>query len=380
MKVYLHMDKKIICFFPGDLNPGGIAHLMINLAHDFISRGIEVHFFLTKRRGEIEGELPAGVKIYRGGTSIKNCLFPLMGYIRTVKPYAVISARDSLNAVNVIACTLTGRATKAITSVHVDFSSDNQTHKLKGRLHRYGGYLLGILLYRFSDEIIAVSKGVAENLAERAFISQKRVTVIYNPTYKESDQSSAKALSFMDAFPSPKFIGVGRLTEQKGFDTLIKAFFLYREKYNKGTLIILGEGEDRATLESLIRRLNLVGCVHMPGYMENPSAFIKHADVFVFSSRWEGFGNVLVEALGVGAKIVSTDCKSGPAEILDNGRFGSLVPVDDISQLADAMERQLSLPNDEKLLLARAKDFAIDKIANEYLHLIFKTEPCDDQV
>lgn len=375
MTTYFRNKRPIkICFFPGDLNPGGIAHLMINLAKELVDRNIEVHFFLTKRKGSIEGELPAEIRVFRRGSSVKGTLLGLIQYIRQEKPVAIVSARDSLNAVNVLACKLSFTATKAITSVHVDFSNDNPARTAKGKIHRWSGLTLGRLLYRFSNEIIAVSNGVADNLAKRMYLDRRKITVIYNPTFQMYNEVGTVADAFLEHFQKPVLIGVGRLTAQKGFDTLIQAFSFFKEKHKSGTLLILGEGEDREKLEAYAKELEIQDCVIMPGYLKRPAQYIKKADLFVFTSRWEGFGNVLVEALGVGAKIVSTDCKSGPAEILDNEKYGTLVPVDDPHALLKAIEMQLNKSIDKEMQISRAKDFSVDKIADKYLELILKGE------
>lgn len=367
------MKNNKICFYIGDLNPGGVAHLVINLAHEFLRKGYEVHFFLTNRRGQIEDELPSEIKIFRSGNSVKSTFTGLMAYLKKERPHAVVSARDNLNVVNAIACKLSGTKTKSVASVHVDYSAVTQKFPLRIQIYRLFVYISGLLFYRFANETIAVSKGVADNHAKRFFLNRKKITVIYNPTYKELKSDEEDEIhAFTEKFQKPLFSSVGRLTAQKGFDVLIKGFSMFRNEHKSGSLLILGEGEDRQKLEDLAKKMGVSEHVYMPGYVKTPALYVKYSDVFVCSSLWEGFGNVVVEALGVGAKIISTDCKSGPAEILEDGKYGILVPVSSPESLKSAMQKQLEAPISRLEQIERAKDFSVSKIANEYLELIYK--------
>jgi glycosyltransferase involved in cell wall biosynthesis len=135
-------------------------------------------------------------------------------------------------------------------------------------------------------------------------------------------------------------------------------------------LLILGEGPERARLETLVAELGLGQEVAMPGFKTNPYAYMARAKVLVLASRWEGFANVLLEALAVGTPVVATDCPSGPAEILDYGKYGQLVPVQDVEALARALEAALEAEADPAMLKARAKDFALDSIARQYYRIL----------
>jgi len=367
------MKNNKICFYPGDLNPGGIGHLMINLAQEFSRQGYEVHFFLTNRPGLIEDELPKEIKIFRFGNSVKSTFKGLISYMKKENPTAIISARDNSNIVNILACIFAKKNTKSISSVHVDYSSVAQKHSLKTKLYRLFVYVLGLLFYRFSDEIIAVSKGVADNHAKRFFLNRKKITVIYNPTYKEIHSTEEETIkSFIDKMPKPVITAVGRLTTQKGFNILIDAFSLFKKNNNSGSLLILGEGEDREKLKEQALKLNIDKSVFLAGYVKTPGLYVQYSDLFVCSSLWEGFGNVIVEALGVGAKVVSTDCKSGPREILCDGKYGILVPINDPKELAVGIEKQLMTSVSKDDQINRAKDFSVNKISKEYLDLIYK--------
>lgn len=366
--------NKKICFFPGDLNPGGIGHLMINLSAELHDRGFEVHFFLTERKHLIENEIPNGVKVFKSGGSVKSTLNGLVSHIRRENPYAVISGRDSLNIVNVLACKLSGKSVRAITSVHVDYSAEELALKsVKSYLYRFFGFLLGFIFYRLADETIAVSEGVAKNHTERFLLGKNMPSVIYNPAYKDYNESiiEQRSQEYINNLPKPVIVSVGRLTPQKGYVDLIKAFKLFIERNNQGSLLILGEGEDREKLEKLIESDSLTGFVYLPGYVMNPKSYIKYCDLFVLSSIWEGFGNVIVEALGVGSKIVSTDCKSGPREILNNGEFGTLVTPGNPEALCGGIENELGTNREPNRQIERAREFSVGNIADQYLNIIY---------
>jgi glycosyltransferase involved in cell wall biosynthesis len=159
---------------------------------------------------------------------------------------------------------------------------------------------------------------------------------------------------------------VGTLKAPKDHATLIRAFALLPESLS-AKLIILGEGQLRGELEDLIRELGLQDKVHLPGFMIDPSPWFRSADLFVLSSLYEGFGNVIVEALECGVPVVSTDCPSGPAEILDHGRIGKLVPIRDQESLSRAMTASYFEEHDRRVLMDRAKDFSIERISVQYL-------------
>jgi glycosyltransferase involved in cell wall biosynthesis len=170
----------------------------------------------------------------------------------------------------------------------------------------------------------------------------------------------------------PVILAVGRLTKAKDYPTLFRAFSLVRQ-VRPAKLLILGEGEERSNLERLAIELGIQNDVSMPGFVDNPFAFMAKASVFVLSSAWEGFGNVLVEALACGCPVVATDCRSGPREILDNGRYGRLVPVGDHEALAKAILETLDNPDfpaDRQTRLQRAMEFSIDAAVDKYLKVL----------
>jgi glycosyltransferase involved in cell wall biosynthesis len=164
-------------------------------------------------------------------------------------------------------------------------------------------------------------------------------------------------------------VAIGSLKSQKDYPTLLKAFVLLRDR-RPARLLILGEGPERPALERLIGELGLVDRVRLAGYVADPYPYLEMADLFVLSSAWEGLGNVIIEALVCGTPVVATDCRSGPAEILENGRYGRLVPVSDPESLAAAMAASLTETPDRDVLRARGAEFSVERAADQYLELL----------
>jgi glycosyltransferase involved in cell wall biosynthesis len=232
--------------------------------------------------------------------------------------------------------------------------------------------------YVWADGIVAVSEGVAEHLSHTSGLPRDRITVIYNPVV--SPQLTDKARQALEdpwfaRNQPPVILSVGRLTMAKDYPTLLRAFVLLRKR-REARLLILGSGETRAELEQLVRSLGIEQHVRMAGFVANPYAYMARAAVFVLSSAWEGLPGALIEAMACGCPVVSTDCRSGPAEILDHGRFGRLVPVGDAAKMAGA----IALALDEGRGVAtrdareRAMDFRVERATSAYQAAFFPGE------
>ena len=222
------------------------------------------------------------------------------------------------------------------------------------------------LLFPHAAHVVGVSQGVAEDVAAAVGVPESRLSVVYNPAVTPEVLARAAELPdhpwFADGGP-PVLLGVGRLAPQKDFPTLLEAFRLVRAE-RPCRLVILGEGPKRLELESLVRRLGLGEHVALPGWAENPYAFMARAALFVLSSRHEGFPGVLLEALACGCPSVSTDCLAGPAEILEDPAL--LAPVGDPDALAGVMRRALAQPREEAALRAKAARFSVERAAAGY--------------
>ncbi|HEX6015774.1 MAG TPA: glycosyltransferase, partial [Geminicoccaceae bacterium] len=230
-----------------------------------------------------------------------------------------------------------------------------------------------------ADAVVAVSAGVADDLAATAGLPRRLVTVVHNPVVpSDVDRRAAEPVDdpWLEPGEPPVILGVGRLVPQKGFPTLLRAFAQVRQQ-RPARLVILGEAADRratvkrtAELQKLAAELGIADSVALPGYAVNPFAWMARAGVFVLSSTHEGFGNVLPEALACGCPVVSTDCPSGPAEILENGRWGQLVPVGDDQAMARAILAVLATPPDRAALRSRATAFTVDAAIGRYEALV----------
>lgn len=228
------------------------------------------------------------------------------------------------------------------------------------------------ILFPIADRILAVSDGVADSVALKLRIPRSRISRVYNPVAIAEINELVQAIPehpwMLDDGP-PIVLSAGRLARVKDFPTLLRAFQQV-SRNRQVRLIILGEGSWRRRLEKMIRRMGMQTVVSLPGWVPNPYAFMSHASVFVLSSKFEGLGNVLIEAMACGCPCASTNCPSGPAEILDDGRFGPLVPVGNESELAAAIEHVLDSPPNKDMLPARAKAFSFDASLDLYERLI----------
>ena len=220
--------------------------------------------------------------------------------------------------------------------------------------------------------VVGCSEGVVTDLAMLAGVASSRFRAIPNPVKIRSDIDARSVAAANDMWEVPRgrrILAVGNLKSQKNYPLLFDAYAAM-EKSDADRLIVIGEGELRDPLEAQVRELGMESWVRMPGQSECLEAYYKTADLFVMSSRHEGLPTVLIEALGFGLSVVSTDCPSGPREILEGGRFGTLVPMDNPAALARGMEEALAGPADKAALTSRANDFAPDAISRRLLGLI----------
>jgi len=293
----------------------------------------------------------------------------LADQLRLIQPDALLSA--------LINCNLTAILSQRFANGSKIVISERNTPSLSIRSQTAASTVLRMMrrLYPKADRIVAVSKGVADDLIALLNLPTEKVTVIYNPTVTpELFERAQKPTNhpWFERNRAPVILAVGRLTKQKDYPTLFRAFSLVRQ-VRPAKLLILGEGEERANLEHLAVDLGIQNDVSMPGFVDNPFAFMAKAFVFVLSSAWEGLPNVLVEALACGCPVVATDCRSGPREILDNGRYGRLVPVGDHEALAKAILETLDNPDfpaDRQTRLQRAMEFSVDAAVDKYLKVL----------
>ena len=362
------IDRPISLFIPG-LNGGGAQKVVVNLANALLElTDHPVHVVLARKEGAFLDELRPSVHVVDLGTRrASRSVWALTRYMRRERPKAVVSSLNYANVICVMAGLLAGKPCPVI--VREDNVVRRPSGSLKSRFRGKIQIQLMKIFYPRADKVVAISDAVLQTLEAAGIKVNEIAVVIGNPITTAPTDTGALSLQYLPV-PRPPFLcSVGRLTEQKGFDTLITAFAKLKD--TRLQLVILGEGELRDALHRQVGELRIKDRVYMPGFVKNPMAVVRKAEAFVMSSRWEGFGNVLVEALSTGVPVVSTDCPGAPRDILENGAHGHLVPYDDPEALAVgismALDQPAGTPEGRK---ARANDFSAEKIARKYLECI----------
>ena len=378
---------------------GGAERVMLNLAHGFAAEGRRVDLVMGRVRGRFIDELagPFRVVDLRVPSAVAllatlprlpfddaRALLPLLvnpdapmvlgavprlaDYLRDERPDVLLCALNYPNIAGVIASELSGRGPPVVLTVHNHLSAAVARGR-RPRLRR-----LPPLVRRFfprAAAIVAVSEGVARDATRMIGTDAPQVGHIYNPVIDHRLDAMATARSghrWLDEGRAPVVLGVGKLKPQKDFATLLRAVAKVRE-HRPVRLVILGEGPEAGALKGLAAELGIAAQVDLPGFVDNPYAYMARAGVFVLSSAWEGFANVVAEALACGCPVVSTDCPSGPAEILAGGRYGRLVPVGDAAAMATAIAATLDDPGDRAARQVRARAFAVETAVRRYLAL-----------
>lgn len=346
---------------------------MLNLAAGLALHGYPIDLVLAQAEGPYMEQIPKSVRVvelnvrHRRSFRTLYSLPALLRYLRHERPHALLSGLNA-NFVALWARRITGIPQRLVISEHNTFSRQNE--QLPGGYRRLMVQLVRYC-YPWADGIVAVSKGVAEDLAQVSGIGRDRIHVIYNPIVTPELEAKTKDLlkhPWFDSSEPPVVLSVGRLTVQKDFGTLIEAFARLRQT-RAARLLILGEGEERPMLEARVRKFALEKDVQFPGFVPNPYPYMAQAALFVLSSKWEGLPTVLVEALYCGAPVVSTDCPSGPSEILQDGRYGQLVEVGNVASLAQAMEKML-----DNTTSAPAREswqpFELETVVDQYMRIL----------
>jgi glycosyltransferase involved in cell wall biosynthesis len=368
------LKERLAFFLPG-LYDGGAERIMLNLAEGIASRGYSIDLVLARAEGPFMDDIPDSVRLVDlKATRVLSSTPALVRYLRQERPIALLSILYA-NIVALWARRLAGIPLRIILGEHNTLSSVARGEN-DLRLRFYP--VIAKWFYPWADGIVAVSGGVADDLAQTIKIPRERIQVIYNPIVTQDLFDKSKALLEHPWFKSgepPVLLAVGRLTEQKAFDVLIRAFAQAR-KNHRVRLVILGEGEERLRLDALIREYGLEQDISMPGFVPNPYAYMAHAAAFVLSSRWEGLPTVVVEAMALGIPIISTNCPSGPREILQDGKYGTLVPVEDPSALADAISIGLTAnvlrPSRESW-----QPFELECVVDQYINMLLGNMPCE---
>jgi glycosyltransferase involved in cell wall biosynthesis len=340
---------------------------MVTLANALAERHFAVDFVIWTESGPLRSLLTDKVHVIALGTyNPVKVIFGFARFLKAYKPEVVISALFVGNIIAALAKAAARSRTHLILTEHVAIGTYLRNEPR--RLRRLCIPPLMRLTYLLAQNIVAVSRGAAQALAPvLGKNTSKRVTVIYNPVDLARIEAMAAADENVASLNAPTIINVGRLIEQKDQQTLIQAFAKVRS-HRPCRLVILGEGEKRETLAALAQKLGVGSDVLMPGFIANPYSWMRKSAVFVLSSKFEGLPTALIEAMQCGTPVISADCPSGPAEILEAGQWGRLFPPGDVDVLASAIEDAL----DGKLVAnvrQRAADFSIASAVSRYVAL-----------
>jgi len=388
-----------VALFLHTLAGGGAERNLLMLARGFQERGYRVDLVLGEARGPLQSELPPDVRVvelgrlpawrslpvllslpaqtlcvggaefWRAKPRVVRCLGPLARYLREERPVALLTSVTKNGIVALWARWLAGVPTRVVVREASHFS-----HETARRSPAQARSITRLVTqwYPRAEAIVAVSEGVADDLCGATGLEREKIRVLYNPV--DVDGLAAQSVEppddpWLSAGEPSVVLGAGRLGAQKDFGTLLSAFARARAQ-RECRLVILGEGPQRAQLEALAKELGVRDDVRFPGFVANPYAYMARAAVFALSSRWEGFPNVLLEALACGCPVVSTDCPSGPAELLQNGRFGRLVAVGDSHALASALLEALEKPPSAEDQKSRAREFSPAGCIDRYLEVL----------
>ncbi len=371
-------EKPRIAILASFSGQGGVERMLVNLTEGILETGCcSLDVVLIKNEGPSAAKIPEGCRVIdlpcRHSLS---AILPLVRYLWRYRPVGLLAAKDRVARTALLARALSRVETRVVLRLGTNLSASLAGRSFVTKTVRY---LPSRLLYHWANAIVAVSGGVARDIARITGLPLERIRTVANPVITPRLYSrSAEPVEhpWLKDKQCPVLVAAGRLTRQKDFSTLLRALAKARRQ-QEIRLIILGEGKLRFDLEKLAAGLGLKECLDLPGFAANPYAFMRQADLFVLSSIWEGSPNVLTEALALGTPVVSTDCPSGPREILQDGKIGPLVPPGDHFEMARTMLQVLDNPPDPVLLTGAVEEYRADRSARKYLQLLLPEHSVD---
>ena len=357
-----------LALFISNLDCGGAERVTVNLLRAAARAAIPLDLLLAKAEGSLLTEVPPEVRVIDFNVArVRNAIPKIVRYLRRERPRGVISHMTHVNVTFLIARALARTKTPLVAVEHNQFSASRAARKV-----RPGVQTLARWLYPWADHVVGVSAGVARDVEQCFGLPPNRVRTIYNPVVDAHLLARAQEPCphpWLTAGDRPVLLTVGRLVPQKDHALLLRAFAIVR-RTRAARLVIFGDGTERARIESLRRDLGLEADVDLPGATANPYAAMRRASLFVLSSRFEGLPTALIEALACGCPAVSTTCPSGPAEILDGGRYGVLVPPENPAALAAGILKGLDRHWDRDALRRRGAEFSLAASLDQYLAIL----------
>lgn len=370
-----------IAIILGSLGTHGPTLIRLQLAAEMIRRGYNVDFVVGQDPDNLAQKVPEGCNVHILGTQRPRMFIAkLRDYLKEAQPDGVLASSWPFSAASIIAVKLHDRKLPIAISEHSDFRTGMKTSVEFTPKDKFLLKYVAKYIYNQADRIIGVSQGVLDGLVAVVGLSKQKTTPIANPVRQfvaepvQSPQERQRRAGFWTQ-EAVKLLAVGRIVPEKDYATMIEALSILKDK-GRFKLIIVGEGRLRSALDEQISQLNLEDNVLLTGKSHSMSEYYQNADIYLMSSSSEGFGNVLVEALSFGLPIVSTNCQSGPSEILEGGKYGVLTPVGDAAAFAAGIEQALATPTNPALQKSRAAFFSIEVATDQYLAALFsKSEP-----
>ncbi|WP_019621865.1 glycosyltransferase [Amphritea japonica] len=363
------INQEHVAVFMHDFRGGGAERVSISLCNELVRHDVKTTIIVVNNKGEMARQISETVNIIElKSMRMATSFWELKNVVKKIKPDKVISHMTHANVTACIASLLGGFREKLFIVEHNQMQRNYEVvRKRSVKL----AYLLAKVIYKAPKKIIAVSEGVKDSVCEYTSAKREDVAVVYNPvvTNRILNHVVSEKIELHPYFNDdvPVFVMVGSLTIQKNYSLFLQAFKMFICKQD-ARAVILGEGEERQKLEAQKELLDLRGKVDFVGFVDNPYDYIANADAFVMSSSWEGLPTVLIEALALGTVVVSTDCKSGPREILDSGKYGYLVDVDDVNALSETMFDALNNANFD--IKARSMTFTAEASVKGYFNVI----------
>lgn len=369
-----------VAFFLLQLRKGGAHRALINVANQLAGEGYDVEFVVGTRVGGFSDRLSGHVKVKELKTyTLFGSISRLVEYLNNNQDRCLLTTAQFRKSVAAIAGYLSDSNANIVLLESSTLSKVIEKLAIFSNLFDTLGYAKYFLLpyfasgfYPLADKLVACSRGSRDDLAKMVGCSTDDLDVINHPIDVDEIRRKSKVKLTHSWLFDPDiltFISAGRFSLAKNYETLLEAFHLVSQQKDS-RLILLGDGDLRNKIDQKIDQLEIREIVELPGMVDNPWKYMSRSDCFVLSSIWEGCPFVLIEALAVGTQVVSTDCNSGPKEILDDGQYGRLVPTKDPSAMAEAMIETVNNPKPVDIIRSRGEKYDLPVIADQYKQVL----------